>query len=142
MKDYKTKKIQTVISNIHLKGVPEFIEFAKLVLNAEILSRTLNNEGDIFCAIIKLGDTSIFIHEIEESVKKFPSSQYYHVSNVEDYYIRAIEAGAKSLSVPKTYSYGEASAGVVDKWGNQWWFASNREEITDANIEIKRRETC
>jgi uncharacterized glyoxalase superfamily protein PhnB len=58
-----------------------------------------------------------------------------YVENVDDWYKRAIGAGAKSLDAPKNQVYGDRSAGVEDPNGNYWWIATHFEDVSAEEME-------
>jgi PhnB protein len=43
-------------------------------------------------------------------------------------YVRAMTAGASSISEPADQPYGNRSAGVKDAFGNQWYMATQVRE--------------
>jgi PhnB protein len=59
---------------------------------------------------------------------------HLYVKDVDAVYNRALEAGATSLSEPKDQFYGERS-GVTDRWGNNWYVATHKENLTKHEVE-------
>jgi uncharacterized glyoxalase superfamily protein PhnB len=62
---------------------------------------------------------------------------HVYVPNVDDAYRKALAAGAKSEREPSDQFYGDRSAGVTDRAGNQWWIATHVEDVSEA--EMARR---
>lgn len=66
-------------------------------------------------------------------------SIYVYVSDADTIYQRALAAGATSLMEPANMFYGNRESGVKDRFGNNWWIATYREEVSPE--EIQRRAT-
>ena len=56
MKNYKPEGITTITPFLILSGVPEFLEFAKRGLGAEIIAKTVNDDGTVFYATLKFDE--------------------------------------------------------------------------------------
>ena len=63
-----------------------------------------------------------------------------YVQDVDAIYQKALGAGGKSLREPQTMFYGDRSAGVQDKAGNQWWFATHVEDVPPQEMEQRMKE--
>jgi PhnB protein len=50
-----------------------------------------------------------------------------YVEDVDDYYHRAVAAGATSIAEPSDSNDGERRGGVSDPFGNQWFFGGPRQ---------------
>jgi uncharacterized glyoxalase superfamily protein PhnB len=63
---------------------------------------------------------------------------HLYVEDVDAVYRSALEAGGTSIREPSDQFYGDRSAGIEDRWNNQWWLATH---IGDVGAqEMKRRE--
>jgi uncharacterized glyoxalase superfamily protein PhnB len=60
---------------------------------------------------------------------------HLYVPDVDASYQRAMKAGAKSLREPADQWYGDRSGGVEDAWGNTWWFATHKEDLSSEEFE-------
>jgi len=49
---------------------------------------------------------------------------YLYVDDVDTVYSQVLEAGGESLRKPREETYGDRTAGIWDKFGNQWWIAT------------------
>ena len=56
-----------------------------------------------------------------------PTAIHLYVSNVDDVYNRALQAGATVLNPMTEQSYGDREGCVKDPFGNHWYIATNRE---------------
>jgi len=55
------------------------------------------------------------------------------VSDVDSHHRRAIEHGAKILSPPKDYPYGERQYSAVDPGGHRWDFSESIADVDPAS---------
>ena len=55
-------------------------------------------------------------------------------------YKHAIEAGAVSTREPEDQFYGDRSAGVNDQFGNKWWIATHKEDLSKEEITKRMDE--
>jgi len=62
---------------------------------------------------------------------------HVYVPDADAVYRRALDAGALSLREPADQFYGDRTGGVQDEFGNQWWMATHKEDVSDD--EIARR---
>ena len=76
--------------------------------------------------LLQIGDSLIWVEagDLPESVTPWVGSVYVYVPDVDAVYARAIELGAKSISVPEDKPYKERQAGFVDAGGNTWWVST------------------
>jgi uncharacterized glyoxalase superfamily protein PhnB len=74
---------------------------------------------------------------IGQSPTPRPNTLYMYVADVDAMYARAMSApgAAKSLREPTDEFYGDRAAGVEDAQGNQWWFATHIEDVSQEEME-------
>ena len=72
-----------------------------------------------------------------EEYKPMQSGIHLYVEDCDAIYKRAMEAGATSIMEPADQFYGDRSAGVKDQFGNRWWIATHKEDLSKE--EIARR---
>lgn len=123
MPDYLPPDIQHLVPYLWLQGVPEFLDFAKSILGAEIV-QAAPSESDAFFAMVNIKDTIFYVQEAEQASGTMTTSLYIYVADTDAAYAKALEAGATSLSEPADQPFGDRNAAVKDKWGNQWWFGT------------------
>jgi len=69
---------------------------------------------------LRIGKAVIMFAEATEQWKARSAGMFIYVENVDTIYKNALKAGAKDLMPPEQRDYGY-TAGVEDRWGNQWW---------------------
>jgi PhnB protein len=121
---------------VHATDVPRLIAFLKETLGAEEVLRLAMPDGQVVHAEVKVGDSTIMMGSPPEE-RRMRSQIHCYVENVDAAYARALAAGATSVRVPEDMFYGDRSAGVEDAWGNEWFLATHKEEVSPA--EMQRR---
>jgi PhnB protein len=127
----------TVTPYLVVKGAAELIEFMKHAFGAEEIMRHATPEGGIMHAEVQIGDSRIMLGEACGEFRPMPAMIHLYVNDADAVYRAALGAGGTSLREPADQFYGDRSAGVKDAWGNQWWIATHKEDISPE--EIKRR---
>ena len=124
---------------IQADGASEFIDFLKSAFDAREISRYGDPNGTIMHAEVQIGDSRIMLSDSSEEFKALPTRIQLYVNDVDTTYEKALEAGATSLRPPTDQFYGDRSGGVLDKWGNQWWIGTHKEDLTPEDIEKRMK---
>jgi PhnB protein len=75
---------------------------------------------------IKIGDSMIMVSDGGGMREALPAFLYVYVSNADETYRRAVNAGALTIEEPADMPYGDRRATVRDAWGNMWQIATYR----------------
>ena len=124
---------------IQAAGASEFIDFLKSAFDAREIKRYADPNGTIMHAEIQIGDSRIMLSDSSEEFEAWPTRIQLYVNDVDTTYKKALEAGATSLRPPTDQFYGDRSGGVKDKWGNQWWIGTHKEDLTPEDIEKRMK---
>ena len=62
------------------------------------------------------------------------SMLYLYVPDSDAAYAKAIAAGAGKVMEPMDQFYGDRGVGVLDPFGNQWWFGNRNEGISSEEL--------
>jgi len=120
--------LRSVTPYLHPKGASEAIDFLKRAFGAEEVARHASPEGVIQHATMRIGDSMIEMGEAHGQFQPMSSMFYLYVENADQWYQRALDAGAASLAPPADQPYGDRVAGVTDPFGNQWFMATHLAE--------------
>lgn len=113
-----------------VQGAAQLIEFMKEALGAEETFRMPTPSGGIGHAEVKIGDSMVMLGDASGAENPpMPAILHVYVEDVDARYKRALQAGATSVREPADQFYGDRSAGVKDKFGNQWWLATHVEDV-------------
>ena len=141
------KTVQQVFPYLIVRNAEAAIDFYKRVFDAEETMRLAEPSGRIGHAEIKLGDAMVMLAEEHPKIGMLSplaanttsSFLHLHVADVDGMTQRAVDAGAKIISPPKTQFYGERSAKIQDPFGHVWMLGQHMEEVSPE--EMQRRYT-
>ena len=120
-----------------VEGAQEFIDFIKLVFNAQDRFRMDGPGGKIMHAELSIGDSALMVGDAQPQWPAKINSLYVYVDDVDATYARALKAGATSVRAPENAFYGDRTAAVQDPFGNSWGIATHVEDVPPD--ELKKR---
>lgn len=120
--------------------VRETIDFLKAAFGAGELEVHAMPDGRIMNAILRVGETMIFLGEKGPSDKAWPAMLYQYVENVDAVFQRAVRAGGKVIREPQDLFYGERSGAIEDPSGNQWWLATRVEDLSPEEMMARAKK--
>ncbi len=128
----------TVTPYLTVRGAAGLIDFVKMALGAEERLRMPGPDGTVGHAEVMIGDSVVMLADAAEEPR--PSTLHLYVEDADATYERALAAGATSEREPRDEFYGDRMAGVRDAYGNIWWFATHREDISDEEMVARAEE--
>jgi PhnB protein len=130
----------TVTPYLLVQGAEKLIDFMKNAFDAKETERYSMPDGSIGHAEVRIGDSVIMVADAQgDEYKPMAAGIHLYVEDCDVTYKRAIGAGATSVREPQDQFYGDRSAGVNDQFGNKWWFATHKEDLSKEEI-IKRMD--
>ena len=130
----------TITPYFSVRDAARLIEFLKQAFDAREIETHAMPDGTIINAQIKIGDSMVLVGEAPKDLgerKLMPAVLYMYVNDADAVYKTAIQAGGKSMMEPMDQFYGDRSGAVEDPAGNQWWIATQKEEMSQEEL-IKR----
>jgi uncharacterized glyoxalase superfamily protein PhnB len=131
----------TVTPYLVVAGAAKLLDFLRSAFDAEELERHARPDGVVMHAQVRIGDSRIMIGDptgaTETWQKPLAAALYLYVPDCDKLFKSAIRAGATSLQEPADMFYGDRHGGVIDPWGNQWWIATHKEDVSPE--ELARR---
>lgn len=135
----KTKPIpdgyHSVTPYLMVKGADKLIDFTKRAFGAREIMRHPTPEGRVMHAEVQIGDSRIMVAEVCGEWSPMPAMMHVYVNDADATYRTAIAAGATSLQEPTDQFYGDRSGGVKDAFGNRWWIATHKEDISPEEMQ-------
>ncbi len=122
--------------------VPEadaFISFMREAFGARERMRFDNPDGRIMHAEVEIGDSVLMLGEATDEFQARPANIHLYVEDCDAVYRRALAAGGESLREPSDQPYGDRSAAVADRWGNNWWLATHIEDVSQEEVERRMK---
>jgi PhnB protein len=116
--------LHNVTLYFHPVGAPKFINFLEKAFGAQVVDRHQSNEGFVYHAKVRLGDSIVEMGEAHDQWQPMPSAIYMYVDDVDAAYKQALSAGATSALEPTDQPYGDRTAWVNDEFGNIWYLST------------------
>jgi uncharacterized glyoxalase superfamily protein PhnB len=116
--------LHTVALYFHPVGAPKFINFLEKAFGAQVVERHQSNEGFVYHAKVRLGDSIVEMGEAHDQWQPMESAIYMYVDDVDAAYKQALSAGATSALEPTDQPYGDRTAWVNDEFGNTWYLST------------------
>ena len=128
---------QNIIPYIMVDNVSKLIAFLQSAFHAELTYKLDRNDGTVMHAEVKIGNNRIMMGEPTEQFGAMPVSIYMYVTDCDEVYLSALQAGGTSMMEVKTMQHaGERYGCIKDFAGNIWWIASH---VEDMSIEESQR---
>ena len=129
----------TITPFVVVEGAEAFLEFIEKAFDADTSIDMKSPNGQVMHATGQIGDSKIMVADAMPGFKAMPCMLYVYVENIDAVYKQAVKAGGTSLREPVNEFYGDRSAGITDKWNNQWWIATHIEDVDEEEM-YKRAE--
>jgi PhnB protein len=127
----------TITPYFTVKGVPRLIKFLKQAFEAVEVRCSVMPDGTVMNAELKIGDSMVMLGEAPNDrtdLKRTASMLYMYVIDADSVYERAIKGGGKAIREPADQMYGDRVGAIEDPWGNQWWIATRKENVSDDEL--------
>jgi PhnB protein len=118
------RDLHTVTVYFHPVGATRMIEFLGNAFGAEEVARHASDEGYIYHAKVRIGDSIVEMGEAHDEWQPMPTAIYLYVDDVDAVYEQALKAGAVSVVPPADQPYGDRNAWVKDPFENIWYIAT------------------
>ena len=124
---------------ITVEGAAALITFLKAVFDAKEEEVHKGPDGRVVHAELTIGDSILMLSDATPQFPAFGNMINVYTEDVDATYELAIAAGATSLREPSNQFYGDRTAGVKDKHGNQWWIATHIEDVSQEELERRMK---
>ena len=138
--EHKPVGYHTVTPYFVVRDAIALIDFATSVLDARESLRLPGADGRIGHAEITVGDSVSMLADVPPGGEPSTGMLYLYVEDADAAYRRALDAGATSTREPVTQFYGDRVAGVRDRNGVDWYFATHVEDVSEE--EMQRRHAA
>ena len=133
----------TVTPYLVVNRAVDAVEFYKRALGATERMCLVAPDGKVAHAEIKVGDSIIILADETEQFRSPQSfggsavSIFLYVEDVDTWFHRATEAGAKTIRPVQDQFYGERLGMLHDPFGHVWTISTHKEDVSQE--EISRR---
>ena len=125
----------TVTPFVAVTDAAKFLDFAKQAFGAEEVMRMQSPDGAVGHAEINIGNSRMMVERGQAATSQ--STFYLYVNDCDALYKWAAQAGAKPEQEPSSRPWGDRVGMVRDPFGNTWWIATHKEDISPE--ELARR---
>ena len=122
--EHNPADLGTIVPMQNFNGASQAIDFFKEAFSADQVYRAESPDGVVVHAKIRIGDSLFALSEAHGPFQPAPRTFYLYVNDVDRWFDRAVEAGAKTGSAPTDQDYGDRVASVLDPAGNTWYMAT------------------
>ena len=132
----------TITPYFSVKNAHGFIEFLKKAFDARVEVHEMP-DGTVLNAQAQVGGSMVLIGQAPKDRPDsdlMPTMLYLYVEDADAWYRKAMAAGAKSIMDPVDQFYGDRVGAVRDLAGNQWWFATRKEEMSSEELVRRAKE--
>jgi PhnB protein len=137
---YVPKGLNSVNVYLHPLKAGPMIDFLERAFGGEQIAKYASPNGVVYHAQVRLGDSVVEMGEAHGAYQPMPSTFYLYVNDVDALYQRVLSAGAVSLQAPADQPYGDRSGGVKDPFGNTWYIATHKQELSPEEIQHRMNE--
>ena len=130
----------TVTPYFVVEGAAELIDFVKQAFDGEEIMRMPGPDGRIGHAEMRIGSSMVMLADAGGENQPTQTLIHLYVDDVDKVYQRALEAGATLEREPADQFYGDRSAGVRDRFGNQWYMATHVEDVPEDEMARRAEE--
>jgi PhnB protein len=129
----------TVTPYLLVDGAADLLTFMKSAFGATQRGDVLQGpDGKIGHCEVDIGDSLIMLADAPDEPTK--AMLHLYVEDCDATYQKALAAGAESVREPENQFYGDRTAGVRDRWGNQWYVATHVEDISEEEMMRRVRD--
>ena len=125
------EELHSITPLLRVNDASKLMDFLKQAFGAKEISRYAQKNGSLMHAEVKIGDSVVMISDSTSEWKPTTCVLYLYVDDIDKRYQRALECGATSFRKPKDEFYGDRCAAVIDPFGNQWWIATNKKNVSE-----------
>jgi PhnB protein len=131
---------QRVTPYLVVGGAAECLAFIRDVFGAEERFRMDIPGGKVGHAETAIGDSVVMVADAGGEHPPQPAMLHVYVEDCDTTFQRAIAAGATALREPADQFYGDRSAQVRDRFGNQWSLATHIEDVSEEEMAARAQQ--
>jgi PhnB protein len=127
----KPDAYRTLTPFFQVQEADRFIEFMKTVFGAQETEMMRRPDGTVAHAEFRIGDSMVMLGQSET----MPLALYVYLDDVDGVFRKGLEAGGASEQDPVDQPWGDRQASVKDPWGNLWFIATHKEDVSMEELE-------
>lgn len=130
---------QSITAGANLKDAAKAIEFFKKAFGAEEIVCMKGPSGTVMHCEMKIGDSRIMFGDaVKDPVHNIHAMLY--VQDADAVFKRAVDAGSTVKQPMSDMPWGDRAGRVVDPFGNHWFIATHKEDVSPEEIEKRMKK--
>ena len=123
-------------------GADELIGFLKDTFDATLRGDDVMRgpDGKVGHAEVQIGNSVVMLADVPPDGEAMKAMLNIYVEDCDGVYKKALAAGAESVREPEDQFYGDRTAGIRDKWGNQFYISTHIEDVSPEEMERRVKE--
>lgn len=117
------------------------IEFYKRVFGAEERVRMPGPAGLVVHAEMRIGDSIFMLSDPMHNQPTHSMHVMLYTTDCDATFRRAVEAGCSVKQPLSDLFWGDRAGSVVDPFGNQWFIATHKEDVTPEELDKRMKAT-
>jgi PhnB protein len=138
----------TVTPYLAVDDAKAAIDFYERAFGARERSRMPGPDGKIAHAELEIGDSIVMLSDpFPQSTARPPKEiggtscgVFVYVENIDDFFQRAVDAGATVTMEPEDMFWGDRFGSVTDPYGHAWQIATHVEDVTPEQMAERSQE--
>jgi PhnB protein len=131
---FKPDILQDLNTYFSVKESARFLNFLRNAFGATVVQNEAGANGTVAHAKARIGDTVVELSEGRAPWGPRAVAHHYYVEDCDQVFARALASGCTQLQAMADQIYGDRSGSLLDSWGNHWYIASHREDLTTEEI--------
>ena len=131
---FKPEILQDLNTYFSVKEAARFLDFLRNAFGATVLQNEAGANRSVAHAKVRIGDTVVELSEGRAPWGPRAVAHHYYVPDCDQVFAQALGAGCTRLQPMADQIYGDRSGSLLDSWGNHWYIASHREDLTSEEI--------
>ena len=125
-----------------VEGAEELLGFLQNAFGATVRGGDVMRgpDGKIGHAEVEIGDSIVMLADVPPDGEALRAMLVIYVEDCDAVYKTALAAGGESQREPQDQFYGDRTAGVRDKWGNQYYISTHIEDVSEEEMERRVKE--
>ena len=141
--------MHTVTPHLVVRGAAQAIKFYEKAFDAQTMGVSEAPDGKLIMhAALKIGDSVVFLcDEMPEGCTSSPQALggtpvtlHLYVNDADEWFQRAVEAGAESVMPLMDAFWGDRYGVVKDPYGHSWSIATHHEDLTPEQMKQRQEE--
>lgn len=124
-----------------VSNAAEAVEFYKKAFDAKEIMKTKTPSGEIGHCEMQIGDSRFMFSGLGE--KENPNSSVsllIYVKNVDEFFSRAIAAGAEEMRPVANQFYGDRMGTLKDPFGHLWHIGTHVEDVSEEEMQKRAQQ--